>query len=59
MVALNKKAALLTISTFLIFISFVTLFSIVESQNNNINTEAIKLTSADTVFYEFDSLETS
>jgi hypothetical protein len=54
----SKRAALLTVSTFVIFIAFIALFTVINEQNNKTYDEMSKLSAADSVFYEFDSIET-
>lgn len=54
-----KKAALLTISTFFVFISFVALLSAVHVQSSNTHNEMKSVAAFDSVLYEFDSIEHS
>jgi hypothetical protein len=54
---MNRKAVLFTASSFLIFIGFVALIYMLHNQQNNYLSEMSTLVAADSVFYEFDSIE--
>ena len=54
---MNRKAVLITASSFLIFIGFIALVYMLHFQQNNYLSELSTLAAADSVFYEFDSIE--